>query len=258
MGCRGHAVATAALMAAALSVGAAAVQPEAAQPTAANFEQAEITRALDVVKADPNLTTERTIKTLRWKRGRIEQPRIPGWLAWIVGLFRWLDQSARLLVWGAVLTLAALLVAYIVRSVGWHGVSSSGEPFVAPTHVRDLDIRPESLPDDVGFAARVLWDHGEHRPALALLYRGMLSRLAHVHRVPIRDSSTEGDCLAMAASHLTQGGHEYASHLVRVWQRFVYAGHDTQSATVYVLCDDFGSALDLASPLDPLRPGSAA
>ena len=73
------------------------------------------------------------------------------------------------------------------------------DAFVAPTHVRDLDIRPESLPDDIGAAARALWDRGEHRAALALLYRGLLSRLAHVHRLPIRDSSTEGDCLALAA-----------------------------------------------------------
>ena len=48
-----------------------------------------------------------------------------------------------------------------------------------------------------------LWDRGDHRAALALLYRGLLSRLVHVHRVPIRDSSTEGDCLALAARCLT-------------------------------------------------------
>ena len=45
-------------------------------------------------------------------------------------------------------------------------------PFVAPSHVRDLDIRPESLPDDVGAAALALWQRGEQRAALALLYRG--------------------------------------------------------------------------------------
>jgi hypothetical protein len=256
MGCRGHALA--ALLAAALSIAAAAVQQEPAQSKAANFGQAEITRALDVVRADPNLSSERTIKTLRWKRGKIQPPHVPGWLAWMVGLFRWLDQSARVLVWGAVVALAALLVGYIVRTVGSRGLPSRGEVFAAPTHVRDLDIRPESLPDDIGFAARVLWDRGEHRPALALLYRGMLSRLAHVHRVPIRDSSTEGDCLAMAANHLTHGGREYASDLVRVWQRFVYAGQATPPATVYVLCDDFASALDAAPPLDSPRPEGAA
>ena len=255
---RMHAVAIAAVLTAALSVGAAAVQQESARPKGPRPGQAEITRALETVKADPNLATERTIKTLRWRASSAKPWSPPGWLKWIAGLFRWLDQSARLLVWGAAVALAVLLVVYIVRMVRRHGVPRREERFVAPTHVRDLDIRPESLPDNIGIAARVLWDRGEHRAALALLYRGMLSRLAHVHRVPIRDSTTEGDCLALAASHLTQGGREYASRLVRVWQRFVYAGQDTQPATVYVLCDDFASALDPASPLDSLRPEGAA
>jgi hypothetical protein len=255
---RMHAVAMAAVLTAALSVGAAAVQQESARPKGPRPGQAEITRALETVKADPNLATERTIKTLRWRARSAEPWNPPGWLKWIAGLFRWLDQSARLLVWGAAGALAVLLVVYIVRMVRRHGVPRREERFVAPTHVRDLDIRPESLPDNIGIAARVLWDRGEHRAALALLYRGMLSRLAHVHRVPIRDSTTEGDCLALAASHLTQEGREYASRLVRVWQRFVYAGQDTQPATVYVLCDDFASALDLASPFDSQRPEGAA
>ena len=253
------AVAMSAVLTAALSVGAAAVQQEPVRPRGPRPGQSEIARALETVKADPNIATARTMKALRWKSaGKTEPWSVPGWLRWVAELFRWLDQSARLLVWGAAVALAVLLVVYIVRMVRQHGVPRREDRFVAPTHVRDLDIRPESLPDNIGIAARVLWDRGEHRAALALLYRGMLSRLAHVHRVPIRDSSTEGDCLALAASHLTQEGREYASRLVRVWQRFVYAGQDTQPATVYVLCDDFASALDPVSPLDSLRPEGAA
>jgi hypothetical protein len=203
--------------------------------------------------------TERTIKTLRWTGATGNKKRsMPAWLLWIAGLFRWVEQSARLLVWGGAMALAAALVIYIVRTVSGHTVFRREDPFVAPTHVRDLDIRPESLPEDIGGAARELWDRGEHRAALALLYRAMLSRLAHVHRIPIRDSITESDCLALVASHLTQGRHEYASRLVRVWQRFVYGGQDTQTVTVYVLCDDFASALDSGAPRDSMEPGGAA
>jgi hypothetical protein len=248
------------VLTAALWAGVAAAQQEPAQHRTGNFGQPEITRALDAVKADPNLATERTIKTLHWN-GSIAPPkrsRTPEWLIWIAGLFRWFEQSARVLVWGAAVVMAVALVIYIVRTVRWRGVLSREAQFVAPTHVRDLDIRPESLPADIGAAARALWDSGEHRAALALLYRGMLSRLAHVHRIPIRDSSTEGDCLALAASHLTEGRREYASGLVRVWQRFVYGGQQVQAAAVYVLCDDFGSALDPAAPLDSMGPRGAA
>ena len=110
--------------------------------------------------------------------------------------------------------------------------------------MRDLDIRPETLPADVGGAARALWDAGERRAALALLYRGLLSRLIHVHRVPIRDSSTEGDCLDLTARHLAATRQEYAAGLIRAWQRFVYGGEHVQPALVQALCDGFAGALD--------------
>jgi hypothetical protein len=233
------------------------------QPRAANPERptdAEVARALARVKADPNLSTERTIKMLRWKRSEeaARDARWPDWLLWLVGLFRWVDQSARVLVWIMVAALAALLGAYLVRLAGASGGISVSDAFVPPTHVRDLDIRPETLPAEIGAAARALWDRGEHRAALALLYRGMLSRLAHVYRVPVRDSSTEGDCLSMAARYLTPRKGEYAVLLVRVWQRFVYGGEDVDTPTVYALCHDFEGALDRASVFDtPAQQGTA-
>ncbi|HEU4786975.1 MAG TPA: DUF4129 domain-containing protein [Gemmatimonadaceae bacterium] len=204
-----------------------------------------VARALEIVKADPNLATERTIKTLRWREtGEQKRSGLPSWLVWIIGLVRWLEQSARYLVWGSAALLVGLVVVYgvrLLRRVGWrHG----DEPLDVPTHVRDLDIRPESLPADIGAAARALWDCEDRRAALALLYRGMLSRLVHVYRVPIRDSTTEGECLALAAGHLTPRRNDYAGRLVRVWQRAVYGREDVEPAVVYALCRDFASLLD--------------
>jgi hypothetical protein len=234
-------VALAALLTAAVSVPAAAGD----EPVAASVPgPSDIARAVEVVKADPNLAPDKTIKTLRWKdAGDTKPTTMPRWLAWIGDLFAWLDQSARPLVWCAVALLAGLLVVHLGRLARTRGVSRGEDAFVAPTHVRDLDIRPESLPDDIGGAARSLWDRGERRPALALLYRGMLSRLAHVHRVPVRASTTEGDCLDLAAHHLTQATREYVSRLVQVWQPFVYGGQDAPASTVYGLCDDFSSSM---------------
>jgi hypothetical protein len=215
----------------------------------------EISRALETVKTDPNLATVRTIRILRWRGS--STPRQRGtfaWLAWIVGLFRWFDQSARVLVWAVVVMLGGLLVAYVVRILGDRGVRTPGEKsFVAPSRVHDLDIRPESLPDDIGAAARRLWDRSERRAALALLYRGMLSRFAHVHQIPIRDSSTERDCLALAAGHLSTARADYVSGLVREWQRVVYGSEDIQTPTVYGLCDGFAPALDHAAPVSPIE-----
>jgi hypothetical protein len=251
----------AALVVAALSLAAAPVRRESAQFNTGTPDQVEIEHALDRVKADPNLATERTINTLRWKESGEKKPsRTPAWLMWLIGLFGWVDQSARILVWAGATVLAGLLVVYIVRMVRTSGgnLARRGESFIAPTHVRDLDIRPETLPLNVGPAARALWDRGEHRASLALLYRGMLSRLAHVHGVPIRDSSTEGDCLALAASRLPQGKCEYLSRLVRVWQYFGYGHENVQAAVVYGLCDDFAFVLDSAASHDSISTQGAA
>ena len=213
--------------------------------------EAEIARALDAVKADPNLAALRTIKMLRWKDADTPRPtRVPAWVTWVAGLFRWLDQSARYLVWGLVAVLAVLLIGYIAGFEGpGRGKTARESGTAAPGRVFDLDIRPESLPDDIGAAARLLWDRTEHRAALALLYRGMLSRLAHVHQVPIRDSSTEGDCLELAAQHLPPARSEYTSRLVGAWRRAVYGREVITTDIVHRLCDGFSSALDRPASL---------
>lgn len=246
-----------AAMVVALAVAAAAQTPNPRQTT--RPQMSEIERALATVKADPNLATEHTIKTLKWKSsGDQKPPTIPAYLRWILDLFRWLDQSARVLVWVAAAVLAGLLAVYITRLVQARQTIGGIDGFVAPSHVRDLDIRPETLPADIGLAARALWERGDHRAALALLYRGMLSRLAHRHRVPIRDSTTEGDCLALAATYLTHERHEYTARLVRVWQRFVYGRETVGDAQVHDLCDGFAPALDRITAPGSLPEGSAA
>ena len=229
--------------AAAIVVALVLARPAAAQPASPGPDDETIERALQQVKADPNLATERTIKTLRWKESTAKPSPRPAWLDWVAGFFRWLDQSARVLVWIAVGGLVAVLAFYIVRTFrSWDETPGEAE-FVAPTHVQDLDIRPESLPADIGASARRLWDRGEHRAALALLYRGLLSRLAHVHRLPVRDSSTEGDCLALS-ERMEAAGRDYAARLIVLWQAAVYGRLDADTTAVHALCDGFAPALD--------------
>jgi hypothetical protein len=223
--------------------GAAWAAPATADGVTGSPDRAEIARAIESVKADPNLATERTIKTLRWK-GSTTKSRVrwPGWLRWITGWFTWVAESTRVVVWCGVLGLAGLAVVYLSRVARTRRAASDDETFIAPTHVRDLDIRPESLPADIGAAARQLWQRGEQRAAMALLYRGLLSRLAHVHRLPIHDSSTEGDCIALAVAQLPDRSH-YVTRLVRLWQRLGYGNETVEGAAVYRLCDEFDAAL---------------
>ena len=69
--------------------------------------QAEIAGALEIVKSDSNLATDRRIKTLRWKDSTSE--RRSGTPAWLAGLFNWFAESARVVMWCAVAALAGAL-----------------------------------------------------------------------------------------------------------------------------------------------------
>ena len=117
-----------------------------------------------------------------------------------------------------------------------------------PSHVRELDIRPESLPADIGAAVRAAWLAGKQRIALSLLYRGALSRLVHSLAVPIDDASTEGDCVRLASSVLGAERIAFLRRLVGTWQLGVYGDRPPETASVLALCDDFDRMLPASAP----------
>jgi hypothetical protein len=203
------------------------------------FPQADA--AAGKVREDPNLSREKSVRTLKWKsRAKREEPaEDAASFAWLRGLFGFLGSAGRAVVWVVAGVLAAMLVVFILRMVRERAPAARGRGFVAPTHVRGLDIRPEALPADIGATARALWDAGEHRAALSMLYRGLLSKLAHVHHVPVRESSTEGECLALARRSLQDARARYAEQLIGTWQRAVYGGMQPQDSTVHELCGSF-------------------
>ena len=228
---------------------AGSAQPEPSIEAGEVPTREEVRMALDKVATDPNLVAQRTVKSLRWKQPEdvTEEPSWWQWAnaiaRWLRGLFGWMSESARLLVWVLLGIAAALLAVFIVKLVRARGMPRLPKPSTAPSHVRDLDIRPGSLPDDVGAAALELWQHGEQRAALALLYRGTLSRLVHTHAVPIRASSTEGECLALARPRLAESSARYVARLIETWAAAVYGAREPRAGAVEALCGEFAAAL---------------
>lgn len=217
--------------------------------------QSQIDRAIETVKKDPNLATERTVRRLTWQKADDsprKKSRWPQMFSWIGDLFGWLGEISQMLMWLVIGGFVALLAVLLVRIFATGRGPRLARGFTAPTHVQDLDIRPESLPPDIGATARELWDRGDQRAALALLYRGLLSRLAHVYEVPIRDSSTEGDCLTIAARTLDSRRLDYATRLVRTWQRAIYGGLPIETPVFHELCASFDAHLER-----PVETGTA-
>ena len=93
-----------------------------------------------------------------------------------------------------------------------------------PTTLFGMDIQPESLPTDIAAESRRLWQLGQHRQALSLLYRGTLSRLVNDHLIDLNDSMTEGDVLNCARlASLPEELLDFLQQLTVAWQSIAYA-----------------------------------
>jgi len=109
------------------------------------------------------------------------------------------------------------------------------------TEVGGLDIRASSLPADVAGAVRALWESGECRAALALLYRATLARLVEDDGLVLHAGATEGDCLRLAreAAHrqqLAEARLQVAAATTTLWLDGAYSGRWPAAAAVMAQC----------------------
>ncbi|WP_282824454.1 DUF4129 domain-containing protein [Pelomonas sp. V22] len=217
-------------------------QAAAAASTPPALSASAVQAAIEAVRADPLLPGMEKERVLRFKEeARKDKPKDPN-LDWWLDLLASLSGGMRVAVW---LIGAALLIWVLLRLRDWLVARRRG-PVLAelpPTHVGSLDIRPESLPADIGAAARALWQRGEMRAALSLLYRGALSRLVHAHGVAIRAASTESDCLALAQQRLAAEPQAYLRQLIAGWQAVAYARRELPAEELEQLCASFDARL---------------
>jgi len=224
-----------------LLVAAAATGEQARSPPT----PAEIDAAVAQGRADPSLGVATKSKRLHWIGAdtpkALPKPSEPQ--GWLVNLFEYLGQTASLVLWVLGFIAAGVLGVWVYR------VARSRAPRVTPvgsvdrTQIGELDIRPASLPEDVGAAARELLDAGRTRDALSLLYRGALSRAVHRHGIAIGAAATEGEVLRAVDGRLDAASVDYVRTLVQLWQLAVYAGAPTTAESVRPLCARFVGAL---------------
>ncbi|MFL6682736.1 MAG: DUF4129 domain-containing protein [Burkholderiaceae bacterium] len=212
---------------------------------------ARIEKATAELRSDPLLTGRHKELRPRWdfddkprNKRRPTPESDPSWFAWLAGLGRFLSDTSRFLLWGAVAVLVALALVSARHLVNLRTFERRAKADAAVSHVRDLDVRPESLPDDVGAAAWALWQAGRVPEAMSLLYRGALSRLIHKYRVPITSSATEGECLDLARARLEAPALRYVTQVVRAWEASIYGGRALSAAMGEALCTGFGQRLD--------------
>ena len=105
--------------------------------------------------------------------------------------------------------------------------------------VMGMEVSTTSLPEDIPTVAWSLWQQGRHQEALALLYRGSISRVIEIGRVEIQESDTEGDCMRRVESVGQAAYPDYFRSITGAWTRLAYAGVITADAEVHTLCQQW-------------------
>ncbi len=100
---------------------------------------------------------------------------------------------------------------------------SEKESYQAPEVMFGMDVRPDSLPDDIINESRKLWNNNQHRESLSLLYRGALVRLINQEQVQLKDSFTEGDVLRHSKQRISEDKYFFLDNLTRNWKSIAYA-----------------------------------
>ena len=105
--------------------------------------------------------------------------------------------------------------------------------------VMGMDVRPESLPDNVQEAALLAWENGDHQLALSLLYRGAIMWIVHRGDISIQEGDTEGDCLARV-QQLSDGSMiQYFSGLTQAWISVAYGKKTPADTVMSELCQSW-------------------
>lgn len=145
-----------------------------------------------------------------------------------------LSQLLRILAYAAVGLAVVFLIYYLVRHFELLGTRK--QAYVPPQTLFGLDVRPESLPDDVAAAALALARGGELLKALSLLYRASLATLLHRRGLELASGDTEADCLRKSGGRISEPAHAYFERLVSAWMLLAYGRRPVARDEVERLC----------------------
>lgn len=153
-------------------------------------------------------------------------------------LFTGAASGFEILVW----LLIVAVVAYLIYR--YRDALSAMASFAKPRTKADdkpqvlfgLDVRQDSLPEDVPQQVLNLWRAGKSREAIGLLYRATLSRLIHQFSFEFYDGYTEQECVSAVRVGNNASVSEYLVQLTRVWQYLAYAHQQPGTAEVEALC----------------------
>jgi hypothetical protein len=164
-------------------------------------------------------------KTMEWKLKELDfdepDSPTPDWIKSISVIF---SNIFKYTLW--VLLFIGIVLVFLSRDRWLHLFSAEKtdeESYQAPEILFGMDVREESLPDDIIATAKQLWQQKKARQSLSLLYRGGLVRLINQEKILLENSHTEGDILKLSQRTLANNQQQYLQQLTSQWQLIAYA-----------------------------------
>ena len=223
-----------------------------------NHDNTSASQLVDEVLQGEDFGQEISVRKWRFKNLIEEnEDKIPEWL---INFIEWWENNVdfgsdsdgenTLLTTAAwlkllLITLAVVLFVYLlyrfrgpIRSLQ-RGQKRESTPEV----MFGLDVRPESLPNDIPAQVMSFWRDNRHRDALGLLYRASLSRLIEQHALAFKSSYTEAECAALVKSRGIDSLSNYFAGLTRIWCHLAY-GHELPAIeAIENLCEGWSAEM---------------
>lgn len=131
------------------------------------------------------------------------------------------------LIWAVFWALFAGIVLWLLMKVSSQlgfATPSRKRKHDIPTHVAGLDIRHQSLPDNIAGAVEKALEDRDIRTAMSLLLRVSLASLLREYPVPLAAGSTEQHCLrTLQREHGNATGIDVLKPVVDAWVRTAWA-----------------------------------
>ncbi len=156
-------------------------------------------------------------------------------LSWLVEVIGFVARIAEVALWVGVVALVMWLL-YTLRLLDLADIKHRRRRRESPREILGLAVSEDSLPGDVAASAMALWNDGEQRSALSLIYRATLTSLINRFDCELTAADTEAECLLKARQVLPRGSVDYLSQLTRAWQFAAYAHALPAEAQFIELC----------------------
>lgn len=205
-----------------------------------------------------NEVTSKGWRLKDFKVDDVDAKGVPGWLISFIKFLESLlgdsskevDQGSsysfanilELLLWTGFISIILYLVYRILKFyevLAPKRSRSVNEASMPPEILFGLDIRKDSIPEDVTGQTMLLWNNGKHREAIGLLYRSTLSLLIHRFSFQFYDGHTEQECANIVRQAGNKKLSEYVMQITRSWQQIAYAHKTPLDQQIRMLCNQW-------------------